>query len=149
MLSAWSLWLAGAILLVLADLFFFGGASGVLLAAAGMALIGMGAALVGLSWEVQILSAAVSGVVLIPMALTLLRRWTPGRLSQGLDDPRLQGQTFRIHLDADGNPRVDIFGDEFGARPLAPGTPLEYGTPVRLARFEGTTAVVTREDEGW
>ncbi|MBK5942268.1 hypothetical protein CCR79_00015 [Halorhodospira halophila] len=148
MVSAWSLWLGGAIVLILTDLFLFGGASGVLLAAAGMALFGMGAALLGLSWELQILTAALSGVVLVPLALMLLRRWTPGQLTQGVDDPRVRHQTFRVHLDARGDPRVHILGDEFGARPWSADMQLEEGAAVRLVRFEGTTAVVTREDGG-
>lgn len=147
MVSAWSLWLVGAIALVLTDLFLFGGASGVLLAAAGMALFGMGAALLGLSWELQILTAAVSGLILIPLALTLLRLWTPGRLTQGHDDPRLQGRTYRIYVDAQGAPRVHILGDDFSARPDVTGVSLEDGAAVRLVRFEGTTAVVARLDE--
>ncbi|MCG5547702.1 NfeD family protein [Halorhodospira halochloris] len=117
-----------------------------LLAMAGMALFGMGAALLGLSWEFQILSAALSGVLLIPLALKALKKLTPGELSQSLDDPRLRGQQFKVYTDSGGQARVTVFGDEFMARPSSIDQSLKDGSLVRIVRFEGNTAIVTPND---
>ncbi|EFI36043.1 protein of unknown function DUF107 [Desulfonatronospira thiodismutans ASO3-1] len=138
----WMLWLFTALILVLVDVILFGGASGILLALGIMALIGMVCALAGISWEWQILSAALSGFIIVPVALKILRRTTPGQLLHGVEDPRIRGRSFQIHIDSTGKPRINVLGDSYPVRMEDGNGGLESGSAVNIVRFEGVTAVV-------
>ena len=141
-IEPWMFWLAAALILFAIDILVAGGASGVLLLFALMALGGMVGALLGLDPTWQVLFTALSGLIMLPIVLVVMRRITKGRSAEH-PDGRLATETFTlVHMGE--RLRVKALGDTY---PIKPDTgvseaELTAGSRVHIVRFEGITAVV-------
>lgn len=145
-IEPWMLWLAVALILFAIDILVAGGASGVLLLFALMALGGMVGAMLGLSPVWQVLFTALAGLIMLPVVLIIMRRITGGRLAEH-PDGRLATETFKLVQQGE-QLRVKALGDSY---PIKPDTGVEKsalaaGGTVRIVRFEGITAVVMPVD---
>ncbi|MCH8552014.1 MAG: hypothetical protein LAT62_08770 [Natronospirillum sp.] len=143
-MEPWVYWLALALVLFAVDIVVAGGASGILLVLALMALAGVLAALLGLDVTAQLAFAAVSGLVFIPLVIVIMRRIT-GRREGQHSDGRLADETYTVQQEAD-RLVVKALGDVYPVKAEAGSdTTLQPGTAVRILRFEGITAIVRPE----
>ena len=140
-MAAWLLWLIGAGLLAVGEVFTL---DLVLLMLAGGALGGMTVALLGGATALQVLTfIVVSGVLLAlvrPIAAKHLTDRTPLQLD-GVDT--LIGRTARVtqEVDASGG-RIQLGADEWTARTQHGGESFGVGETVRILQVDGATAVV-------
>lgn len=138
----WVIWLAAALILFALDILVAGGASGFLLLFSLMTLAGAIAAMLGLSLNVQIAFAVVSGLVFLPVVLYIMRRITRGQRAQN-NDGRLASEVFTLEQDG-SRLSVKALGDTYPVKAEVGHDPsdLAVGTKVRILRFEGITAIV-------
>ncbi len=143
-MEPWVVWLALALILFAFDIVVAGGASGILLVLALMALAGVLAALLGLDLTAQMAFAAVSGLVFIPTVILIMRRITGRRRSQH-SDGRIADETFTLEQQGD-HLIVKALGDTYPVKPEAAAEEaLRVGQSVHILRFEGITAIVRPE----
>ncbi|MCP1673228.1 membrane protein implicated in regulation of membrane protease activity [Natronocella acetinitrilica] len=138
--AMWQLWLIIGLLLLLADVFVAGGASGVLLVLGLGALGGMVGALLGLEPTGQIMTAVVASVVSLPFVVWMLRRATRGNSGNSITDPRIANSDFEV-IEQRGRLGIRVLGDFFPVRTVD-GSAVQVGDKVRVDRFEGIVAVV-------
>ena len=137
----WVIWVVIAAILLMVDLFIIGGTDGLRLTWTVMALAGAGAAWAAPdSIATQLVTAALVGLVTLPVLLWLFRRATSGEAGASHDDPRLQERVVTVEQ-RDTTTGIVFLGDFFPARHVE-GAPLRSGDRVRIQRFEGITAVV-------
>ena len=144
-LEPWVWWLLVALALLIVDLLVIGGSGGFLLALAVMAVAGFIAALLGASLVVQMATAAVAGIVVMPVLLWLFRAMAKGSLETGHDDPRINS-TPVVVTEKGGQLGVYFLGDFFPAR-HANNASLTEGDEVLIDHFQGITAVVRSVDD--
>jgi membrane protein implicated in regulation of membrane protease activity len=142
---AWLWWLAAALVLAIGEVLTLGL---VLLMFAGGALAGALAAALGASVVVQAIVAAVVSVVL----LAALRPWllrhlrTRKRLVE-TNTPALVGRPgVAVTEVTDTGGRAKFGGEVWTAR-AADGVRVATGTPVRVTRIDGATAVIEPIEE--
>ncbi|MCZ2860341.1 NfeD family protein [Blastococcus sp. VKM Ac-2987] len=140
-MAAWLLWLIGAGLLAIGEVFTL---DLVLLMLAGGAVGGMTVALLGGAAVLQIVTfIVVSGVLLAlvrPLAQKHLTDRTPLQLD-GVDT--LIGKTAQVTRDVDvSGGRIRIGADEWSARSQHGGESFTAGETVRILQVDGATAVV-------
>ncbi|MGY2066561.1 NfeD family protein [Blastococcus sp. SYSU DS0619] len=138
---AWLLWLIGAGLLAIGEVFTL---DLVLLMLAGGAVGGMTAALLGWGAVLQIVTfIVISGALLVlvrPLAQKHLTDRTPLQLD-GVDT--LIGQTAKVTRDVDvSGGRIRVGADEWSARSQHGGESFAAGETVRILQVDGATAVV-------
>ena len=138
--ATWQLWLIAALMLLLADIFVAGGASGVLMVLALAGVGGMLAALFGFGLAGQLIAAATVGLVATPLVVWLLRRVTGGSSDGPMVDSRVANRTFEV-VDHRGRRGIEVFGDFFPVRYREGGDP-PLGQQVRVLQFEGIVALV-------
>ncbi|MEX1057072.1 MAG: hypothetical protein WED11_05045 [Natronospirillum sp.] len=145
-LQPWVIWLALALILFAADIVIAGGSSGFLLMFALMAVVGTLIAMLGFDLNLQILVSLLSGVIIVPGVLLLMRKITNGRKAQH-SQGRMASETFT--LEQQGNRLVvKALGDVYpvkSERGIDPLT-LQPGGCVKVLRFEGITAIVRPAD---
>ncbi|GAA14373.1 NfeD family protein [Gordonia alkanivorans] len=135
------LWLAAAIVLVVAEMF---GGELVLLMLAGGALAAAG---VDFVWEPPLwvdglVFAAVSMLLLVAVR-PVAKRHMLNRPSVLMNTEALEGQPAVVTETVDGDDgRVKIGGDIWSARSVDPAQVLEPGTHVTVVEIDGATAVV-------
>ena len=139
-LDPWLWWLLAALALLIIDLLVIGGSGGFLLALAVMALSGLIAALVGASLVAQLATAAVAGIVALPLLLWLFGAMASGAPESGYDDPRLRS-TPVVVTEKGGQLGVYFLGDFFPAR-RTDNASLAPGEEVLIDHFQGITAMV-------
>ena len=144
-LDSWLWWLLAALALLIIDLLVIGGSGGFLLALAVMALAGLIAALVGASLVVQLATAAVTGIVALPVMLWAFGAMAKGSPETGNDDPRLR-TTPVVVTEEGGQLGVHFLGDFFPAR-RTDNASLAEGDEVFIDHFQGITAMVYPVDE--
>ncbi len=137
------LWLAAAIVLVVAEMF---GGELVLLMLAGGALAAAG---VDFVWEpplwVDGLVFAAVSVLLLVAVRPVAKRHMLNRPSVLMNTEALEGQPAVVTETVDGDDgRVKIGGDIWSARSVDPAQVLEPGTHVTVVEIDGATAVVWR-----
>lgn len=135
------LWLAAAIVLVVAEMF---GGELVLLMLAGGALAAAG---VDFVWEpplwVDGLVFAAVSVLLLVAVRPVAKRHMLNRPSVLMNTEALEGQPAVVTETVDGDDgRVKIGGDIWSARSVDPAQVLEPGTHVTVVEIDGATAVV-------
>jgi membrane protein implicated in regulation of membrane protease activity len=140
-IEAWHLWLLLALALAIIDLVIIG-VSGVLLALAAGALFGMAAALLGFSGLTQMLTAAFTGLAMMPLFVWLFRRITGKNQRAPRVDSQL-GKERYIVVEARGKTGIWILGDFFPVKDSDGHIP-PPGETVRVLRFRGITAIVER-----
>ena len=140
-MAAWLLWLIGAGLLAVGEVFTL---DLVLLMLAGGALGGMTVALLGGATALQLLTFIVVSALLLalvrPIAAKHLTDRTPLQLD-GVDT--LIGKTARVteEVDVSGG-RIRLGADEWTARSQHSGESFGVGETVRILQVDGATAVV-------
>ena len=144
-LDPWLLWLLAALALLIIDLLVIGGSGGFLLALAVMAFAGLIVALVGASLVVQMATAAVTGIVALPVLLWAFGAMARGAPETGNDDPRLRSAPVVV-TEKGGQLGVYFLGDFFPARRTDNGA-LVQGEEVLIDHFQGITAMVRPVDE--
>lgn len=140
-MAAWLLWLIGAGLLAIGEVFTL---DLVLLMLAGGAVGGMAVALLGGAAVLQILTfIVISGALLVlvrPLAQRQLTDRTPLQLD-GVDT--LIGKTAQVTRDVDvSGGRIRVGADEWTARSQHGGEFFAAGETVRILQVDGATAVV-------
>ncbi|QIT56528.1 hypothetical protein HC341_15785 [Aquisalimonas sp. 2447] len=144
-LDPWLWWLLAALALLIIDLLVIGGSGGFLLALAVMAFAGLIAALVGASLVVQMATAAVTGIVALPVLLWAFGAMAKGSPETGNDDPRLR-TTPAVVTEHNGQLGVYFLGDFFPAR-HTDNSALVEGEEVLIDHFQGITAMVRPVNE--
>ncbi len=139
-MTDWQIWLLIGLVLLLADIFLAGGASGVLLVLALAAVGGMIGGLLGLGLSGQLLLAAAAGLAATPFVLWFIRRLTNGAPAGTPADARIANKTFEVQ-ERNGRLGVYALGDFYPVRRKDNQQP-EPGQKVRICRFEGIEAVV-------
>ncbi|GAC83243.1 NfeD family protein [Gordonia paraffinivorans] len=137
------LWLAAAIVLMVAELF---GGELVLLMLAGGALAAAGTDFVFEPpiWVDGLVFAAVSLLLLVAVR-PVAKRHMLNRPPVPMNTEALEGQHAVVTEKVDGSDgRVKIGGDIWSARAMDPAQVIEPGTEVTVVEIDGATAVVWR-----
>ena len=140
--AQWLLWvalavIAGTVELVTLDLIF--------LMVAGGAFAAAVTAAVGAPVAVQLLAFAVSTALLLVVARPPLRRYSDRSVPESLmHTAALVGQEAEVLVEVTHDSgRVKLGGEVWTARAAQRGMRLEVGSPARVVRIDGATAVVT------
>ncbi len=140
--AQWLLWVAlavvaGTVELVTLDLIF--------LMVAGGAFVAAVTAAVGAPVAVQIVAFAVSTALLLFVARPPLRRYSDRAVPESLmHTAALVGREAEVLVEVTHDTgRVKLGGEVWTARAARRGLRLEVGSPARVVRIDGATAVVT------
>ncbi|MCG5530508.1 hypothetical protein LRD18_06430 [Halorhodospira halochloris] len=146
--GAWTVWLAVAVVLFGIELLLAGAASGVLFLFSVMALAGMAMALMGAPLLWQFVVATVIGILSLPLAVWIYRRYGPGGGPPSTTQSQMLHNTaFKAYYDARGNLRVAAMGEEYAATPETQSqAQIEDGSAVQIVRLEGVKAVIRPVD---
>ncbi len=139
---AWLLWLIGAVLATIAEMF---STDFLFLMLAGGALGGMTAALLGGETWVQVLTFGVVSLILLFSVRPAARRWMARRTPEtttGVE--RLRGRTAQVQEEVTHRGgRVKIDGEVWSARAALQEQVFAPGVDVLVIEIDGAYAVVT------
>ena len=136
------LWLAAAILLVIAEMF---GGELFLLMLAGGAVGAAGAALLGAPVWLEVVVFALISVLLLVGVRPVAKRHMLSRPRVLTNTEALEGRHAIVTEQVDDhNGRVKIDGDVWSARSMNPGEVIAAGEQVMVVQIDGATAVVWR-----
>ncbi|MFV8834171.1 hypothetical protein [Aquisalimonas sp.] len=138
-IEPWGIWLLLALGLFALELVLMGGAGGLFLAWALMALAAMAAALLDASIMGQLITAGVAGLVAMPGVIWLFRSATEGGAGEA-------GTPTAVTI-RHGKAGVIVRGEFFQAR-HEDGRELRQGDSVLVVRYQGLTAIVKDADAG-
>lgn len=143
-MAAWLIWLIGAGLLAVAEVFTL---DLVLLMFGGAALAGAASAAIGLPLWIQVLTFTVASVALLMFVRPVARRHLESRTPEQVDGPQaLVGRTALVTQPVDEHGgRIKIGGDEWTAVSMTPYQSYEVGDVVRVMEIRGASAVVTAD----
>ncbi|WP_200196755.1 NfeD family protein [Halorhodospira abdelmalekii] len=149
--SVWQVWLALALLILVGDLVFFGGAlsfgGGILPILAGGALGAVVAALLGVGFVGQLVGVAAGMAVAAALFLWLSRFWGRRAEHNAPVDHRITGKTHRV-IEYNGQLGVRLLGDFFPVESQQAGYLVRAGDEVVVVEFQGIRAVVCKAETG-
>jgi membrane protein implicated in regulation of membrane protease activity len=137
----WVLWLIGAVVLAVGEVFTLGFFLGPIALAAALAAV---AAAVGLGAEAQLATFVVASVASLLIVRPVARRHmrTPARLRTGAAALVGASATVLDRVDAHGG-RVRLRGEVWSARAFDRDRVIAPGTEVQVIEIDGATAVVS------
>lgn len=139
---AWLLWLIGAIVLAIVEMFTI---DFIFLMLAGGALGGMVAALAGGPLWVQVLAFAGVSTLLLFLARPAVKSWMESRTPETRTNFKaLRGRTAEVVTEVSTRGgRVKLAGEIWSARSARPGEVFHEGQNVLVVDIEGAFALVT------
>lgn len=143
-MAAWLIWLIGAGLLAIAEVFTL---DLVLLMFGGAAVLGAIASALGFALWLQVVVFAIASVALLFFVRPIARRHLESRTPEQIDGPQaLVGRTALVTqlVDEHGG-RIRIGGDEWTAVSLTPYQTYSVGDTVRIMEIRGASAVVSSD----